>query len=125
MELLRRLPAPRLLPLPWRIPAAVLLAVAALLGAAAASPARQGQADLLEEFRQALLELPATDAKAQREREERLTRLGERLSLVELSRALVLPEWRYDDPNLDAAAADQRVFRRLAERLHGQLKQRM
>lgn len=125
-----------------RLPLSAAL-VAALFGTAVAqepgqpprpTPVPRPVGDAAEEFRRALVAdpfIPRTDEperKATRDallahRKQTLDKLAVNLrSARELSRALVLREWRYLDPDADVADIDLKVFNSLADRLLVELK---
>src|SRR5262249_27846992 len=93
--------------------------------------------DLSEELRQALLadpDVPPRDEaekKATRDamlafRKSSLERLAGKLqTLRDLSRVLVLREWRYSDPDNDIADIDLKVFQGLEQRFQQEFKKRV
>ena len=95
---------------------------------------RSGTLDSVEAFRQALLtdaDIPRPDEperKATRDamlayRKKNLDKLAAELTTPRaVARALVLREWRYDDPDTDIADIDLKVFQSLSDRFLGQMK---
>ncbi|MBI1916202.1 MAG: hypothetical protein HYS12_15930, partial [Planctomycetes bacterium] len=76
-----------------------LLAVAVLLAAARGAAAN---GDPVEDLRQALREVPPTDKAGYEARKKNLKMKADKLeSIVDLSRAMVLPDWRYVDRDPD------------------------
>src|SRR5215468_8401132 len=100
-----------------------LLAVAVLLATAREAAAN---GDPVEDLRQALREPPPTDKAGYDARKTNLTMKADKLeSIVDLSRAMILTDWRYVDRDPDLLRVDLDVFKSVADRFESAFKKRL